>query len=112
MLVSVLVFTPVANAQSAQSSQTGQNSQGPLSLQSSLKFGARGSAVVALQQALITRGVAVVGGADGIFGKATRKALKTFQSKNELIPDGQLNSTTAYLLGLGPIPTLPKRGQR
>ena len=112
MLVSVLVFAPVANAQSAQSSQTGQNSQGPLSLQSSLKFGARGSAVVALQQALITRGVAVVGGADGIFGKATRKALKTFQSNNELIPDGQLNSTTAYLLGLGPIPTLPQRGQR
>ena len=112
MLVSVLVFAPVANAQSAQSSQTNQNSQGPLSLQSSLKLGARGSAVVALQQALITRGVAVVGGADGIFGKATRKALKTFQSNNELIPDGQLNSTTAYLLGLGPIPTLPQRGQR
>ena len=38
--------------------------------------------------------------------------LKTFQSNNELIPDGQLNSTTAYLLGLGPIPTLPQRGQR
>ena len=112
MLVSVLVFTPVANAQSVQSSQTDKNSQGPLSLQSSLKFGARGSAVFALQQALITRGVAVAGGADGIFGKATRKALKTFQSNNELIPDGQLNSTTAFLLGLGPIPTLPKRGQR
>lgn len=112
MLVSVLLFTPVANAQSVQSSQTGKNSQGPLPLQSSLKFGARGSAVVALQQALITRGVAVAGGADGIFGKVTRKALKTFQSNNELIPDGQLNSTTAYLLGLGPIPTLPQRGQR
>jgi peptidoglycan hydrolase-like protein with peptidoglycan-binding domain len=112
MLVSVLVFTPVANAHSVQSSQTGKNSQGPLSLQSSVKFGARGSAVAALQQALINRGVAVKGGADGIFGKMTRKALKTFQSNNELIPDGQLNSTTAYLLGLGPIPTLPKRGQR
>jgi len=112
MLVSVLVFTPVANAQSVQSSQTDKNSQGPLSVQSSLKFGARGSAVAALQQALINRGVAVNGGADGIFGKATRKALKTFQSNNELIPDGQLNSTTAYLLGLGPIPTLPQRGQR
>ena len=112
MLVSVLVFTPVANAQSVQSSQTDKNSLGPLSLQSSLKFGARGSAVVALQQALINRGVAVKGGVDGIFGKVTRKALKTFQSNNELIPDGQLNSTTAYLLGLGPIPTLPQRGQR
>ena len=112
MLVSVLVFNPVANAQSVQSSQTGRNSQGPLSLQSSLKFGAKGSAVVALQQALINRGVAVKGGADGIFGKVTRKALKTFQSNNELIPDGELNSTTAYLLGLGPIPTLPQRGQR
>jgi len=112
MLVSALVFTPVANAQSVQSSQTGQNSQGSLSLQSSLKFGAKGSAVVALQQALINRGVAVAGGADGIFGKVTRTALKTFQSNNELIPDGQLNSTTAYLLGLGPIPTLPRRGQR
>ena len=112
MLVSVLVFTPVANAQSVQSSQTGENSQGPLSLQSGLKFGDRGSAVAVLQQALINRGVAIKGGADGIFGKVTRKALKTFQSNNELIPDGQLNSTTAYLLGLGPIPTLPQRGQR
>jgi len=112
MLISVLVFTPVANAQSVQSSETSKNSQGPLSLQSSLKFGAQGSAVATLQQALINRGVAVKGGADGIFGKATRKALKTFQSNNELLPDGQLNSTTAYLLGLGPIPTLPKRGQR
>ena len=112
MLVSVLVFTPVANAQSVQSSQTGKNSQGPLSLQSSLKFGDRGSAVAALQQALINRGVAVKGGADGIFGEMTRKALKTFQSNNELIPDGELNSTTAYLLGLGPIPTLAQRGQR
>jgi len=112
MLVSVLVFNPVANAQSVQSSETGQNSQGPLSLQSSLKFGAKGSAVAALQQALINRGVAVKGGADGIFGKVTRKALKTFQSNNDLIPDGELNSTTAYLLGLGPIPTLPQRGQR
>ncbi len=112
MLVSVLVFNPVANAQPVQSSQTGRNSQGPLSLQSSLKFGAKGSAVVALQQALINRGVAVKGGADGIFGKVTRKALKTFQSNNELIPDGELNSTTTYLLGLGPIPSLPQRGQR
>ena len=112
MLVSVLVFTPAASAQSVQSSQTGKNSQSPLSLQSNLKFGARGSAVAALQQALINRGVAVKGGADGIFGKVTRKALKTFQSNNGLIPDGQLNSTTAYLLGLGPIPTLPQRGQR
>jgi len=112
ILVSVLVFTSVANAQSVQSSQTGKNSQSPLSIQSSLKFGARGSAVVTLQQALINRGVAIKGGADGIFGKATRKALKTFQSNNKLIPDGQLNSTTAYFLGLGPIPTLPQRGER
>lgn len=112
MLVSGLVLTPVANAQSDLSSQTGQNSRVSLSVQSTLKFGARGSAVVALQQALINSGVAVAGGADGSFGKVTRKALKTFQSKNELIPDGQLNSTTAFLLGIGPIPTLPKRGQR
>ena len=112
MLISVLVFSPVANAHSVPPSQTGKNSRSHLSIQSSLKFGAKGSAVVALQKALINRGVAVKGGADGIFGKVTRKALKTFQSNNELIRNGKLNSTTAYLLGLGPIPTLPKRGQR
>jgi peptidoglycan hydrolase-like protein with peptidoglycan-binding domain len=112
MLISVLVFSPVANAHSVPPSQTGKNSRSHLSIQSSLKFGAEGSAVVALQKALINRGVAVKGGADGIFGKVTRKALKTFQSNNGLIRNGKLNSTTAYLLGLGPIPTLPKRGQR
>jgi len=76
------------------------------------RFGDRGPSVTALQNALIAAGVAVSGGADGYFGSATRRAIATFQTANGLTSTGELNSTTAFLLGIGLAPTLPARGQR
>ncbi len=76
------------------------------------RLGDKGQAVRALQQALTAQGIAVSGGVDGVFGQGTLTAVKTFQSSMGLIASGEVNSTTAFLLGLAPSPTLPKRGQR
>jgi peptidoglycan hydrolase-like protein with peptidoglycan-binding domain len=77
-----------------------------------LTRGDRGPRVAELQRALIAAGVAVRGGADGIFGAATAQALATFQTSKGLQPVGTLDVTTAHLLGLGPAPALPRRGER
>ena len=75
-----------------------------------LALGSRGSAVVALQQALLNRGIAVAGGADGIFGPATQAALKQFQASQGLEQTGALGPRTTAALGLGgatPAPATP-----
>jgi peptidoglycan hydrolase-like protein with peptidoglycan-binding domain len=77
-----------------------------------LTRGDRGPRVAELQRALITAGVAVRGGADGVFGAATAQALSAFQTSTGLRPTGSLDVTTAHLLGLGPAPVLPQRGER
>ncbi len=74
--------------------------------------GDRGSSVVNLQKALISAGIAVPGGADGIFGRGTAGALAQFQRSAGLNPTGALDPTSAHLLGLAPAPALPARGQR
>jgi len=76
------------------------------------RLGDKGQVVRSLQRALIAQGISVSGGVDGIFGQATLKAVKTFQSNKGLIASGEVNSTTAFLLGLAPSPALPTRGQR
>ena len=76
------------------------------------RLGDKGQAVRALQRALTAQSIAVRGGVDGVFGQGTLNAVKTFQSSKGLIASGEVNSTTAFLLGLAPAPTLPKRGQR
>ncbi len=76
------------------------------------RLGDKGQAVRALQQALTSQGITVNGGVDGVFGQGTLNAVKTFQSSKGLIASGDVNSTTAFLLGLAPSPTLPKRDQR
>ena len=65
-----------------------------------LSRGARGEAVVALQDALINQGLAVAGGADGIFGPGTETALRSFQSTEGLNPSGTVDEPTALALGL------------
>ena len=75
-----------------------------------LALGSRGSSVVALQQALLNRGIAVAGGADGIFGPATAAALKQFQASQGLEQTGALGPRTTAALGLGgaaPAPSTP-----
>ena len=65
-----------------------------------LSQGATGAEVVALQNALIAAGVTVPGGADGVFGPATKSALTAYQSRSGLATSGTLDDATATALGL------------
>jgi peptidoglycan hydrolase-like protein with peptidoglycan-binding domain len=65
-----------------------------------LSQGATGAEVVALQNALLAAGVTVPGGADGVFGPATKSALTAYQSRSGLATSGTLDDATATALGL------------
>ncbi len=67
---------------------------------SALAVGARGAEVTKLQQQLIASGVYVAGGADGVFGQATRRAVTQYQQWNGLQVTGSVNTATAEKLGL------------
>ena len=69
-------------------------------------FGSRGEAVTALQNALISAGVEVFGGADGIFGNATRTALTKFQAARNIPQSAKLDEASAIELGFLPRPVL------
>ena len=69
-------------------------------------FGARGEVVSALQNALIGAGIEVFGGADGVFGNATKTAISKFQAARNLATKGSLDEATAIELGLLPRPVL------
>lgn len=66
-----------------------------------LKVGARGETVKATQRALIAAGVTVRGGADGVFGNATKTALTTYQTALGITADGTVNQATIDKLALG-----------
>ena len=66
-----------------------------------LQVGASGPSVKQVQQALIKRGVTVVGGADGVYGSATRQAVVRFQRSRGLSATGKVDAATAAALGLG-----------
>ncbi len=66
-----------------------------------LARGAIGQPVKQLQQALINAGVTVPGGVDGIFGRGTEGALKTFQQSKGLGVTGTVDPRTAAALSLG-----------
>lgn len=66
-----------------------------------LENGSRGSAVREVQQALITAGVTVRGGADGVFGNLTEAALRSYQTALGITADGTVNQATLDMLGLG-----------
>ena len=63
-----------------------------------LRRGARGEAVHSLQTALTARGYPLA--ADGIFGPATERAVKAFQTRNRLGVDGIAGPVTLAALGL------------
>jgi peptidoglycan hydrolase-like protein with peptidoglycan-binding domain len=65
-----------------------------------LSQGATGADVVTLQNALMAAGVTVPGGADGVFGPATKSALTAYQSRSGLATSGTLDDATATALGL------------
>ena len=65
-------------------------------------IGSSGSSVWSVQQALINNGVAVKGGADGVYGIATTVAIAKFQSAKSLPITKVVDSATAIALGLTP----------
>ena len=64
-----------------------------------LRRGARGAAVAALQTALTARGHPLA--ADGMFGPATEREVKAFQSRAGLVVDGIAGPATMAALGIG-----------
>jgi peptidoglycan hydrolase-like protein with peptidoglycan-binding domain len=68
--------------------------------------GNRGDAVRILQNSLITAGINVKGGADGVFGGATFIALQKYQTANALTVTGTLTTQTAVKLGLVAAPAV------
>ncbi len=65
-------------------------------------IGSSGSSVWSVQQALINNGVAIKGGADGVYGIATTVAIAKFQSAKSLPITKVVDSATAIALGLTP----------
>ncbi len=63
-------------------------------------LGDSGAAVVQLQQALISRGFTLKGGADGVFSTTTRNTLKNFQRVVGFKATGNVDERTAKFLGL------------
>ena len=76
-----------------------------------LQQGAQGEAVKVLQQKLSAAGVYVPGGADGVFGAGTKKAVSDYQGWNGLSVSGVVDAATAASLGLSDAvataPTVP-----
>jgi peptidoglycan hydrolase-like protein with peptidoglycan-binding domain len=68
---------------------------------SGLTVGSQGDAVKELQNALMAAGVFVPGGADGVFGPATKRAVSNFQRWNSLAVTGEVDASTASRLKLG-----------
>lgn len=62
-----------------------------------LGMGARGADVVTLQRVLSMKGYSV-GLADGIFGRLTKLAVKSFQKGNGLAADGRVGPLTTHAL--------------
>ncbi len=69
-----------------------------------MTVGARGDTVKELQRALMSTGIVLRGGADGVFGNATKGALISFQTTNGTAPTGVLTAKEATTLGLGGAP--------
>ena len=76
-----------------------------------LTQGGSGDAVKQLQERLAAAGHAPTGGADGIFGAATKSALTAFQTAAGLSPTGSVNASTAAALGAVSAPSQPAAQQ-
>jgi peptidoglycan hydrolase-like protein with peptidoglycan-binding domain len=66
-----------------------------------LKVGSTGPLVKDLQRALMNTGLTLLGGADGVFGNATRSTLILFQRVNGFPQTGEVSARDASTLGLG-----------
>jgi peptidoglycan hydrolase-like protein with peptidoglycan-binding domain len=72
--------------------------------------GARGPQVTVLQRILMSAGIALTGGADGVFGPATSQALRQFQGQNQLSQSGVVDAVTATALDAVVIAPGPDQG--
>ena len=73
------------------------------------KFGETSDKVKTLQTALIERGFTEVGKADGIYGEATEKAIKSFQNTVDLEVTGLTDQDTFVSLLSQPVKTSTKK---
>jgi peptidoglycan hydrolase-like protein with peptidoglycan-binding domain len=80
--------------------------QAPALAVTGLARGDRGDSVKSVQQALVSQGISVAGGVDGVFGAATEAAVKAFQGQHGLPQSGKVDDATAIALGLASSPFL------
>lgn len=66
--------------------------------QQTLARGARGAGVRGLQRGLLDLGYALLGGADGVFGKSTESALRSFRELHGRVAAAVLDAATLALL--------------
>jgi murein DD-endopeptidase MepM/ murein hydrolase activator NlpD len=72
----------------------------PLTVDTLPVRGSKGASVLAVQKALVTAGITVKGGVDGMFGSGTTSSLAAFQGVKGLPATGLLDASTASALGL------------
>ena len=96
--------TPSKSTSSSKSSSSKSSSKSSSAKSSLLKLGSRGSAVKTLQKNLNKNGAKLT--VDGIFGKKTQAAVKSYQTKNGLTVDGIVGPMTSARLN----PTTVKLG--
>lgn len=101
--ISLVASAPVATPAAAAPAAT------PSATASLPSFGARGEAVSQLQRALVSRGISLAGGVDGVYGNGTKRAVAAFQKKSNLPESGAVDNATAVALGLiaAPAPAAP-----
>jgi peptidoglycan hydrolase-like protein with peptidoglycan-binding domain len=75
-----------------------------------LAYGSTGAAVKQLQEALVRAGVVVRGGADGVFGLATQRAVRDYQQAVGIAATGRVDEATANALTGGTRATEPPAG--
>lgn len=89
MVLALVVPAPASAATRSCTASTAVNHR-PL-----LRSGDNGSCVRVLQRSLVSHGVSVgSSGADGAFGPATRRAVRTFQGRHNLTVDGLVGQHT------------------
>ena len=73
-----------------------------------LAQGSSGAGVVQVQKELLAVGIAVKGGADGVFGSGTAKAVQAFQRSRALSASGAIDAATGAILTTAAAAVPPK----
>lgn len=94
-------LTASGEVDEATAAALGLSAGGSTATAGGLSEGARGDHVKELQQKLMDSGVYVPGGADGVFGPATKTAVSSYQRWNGLPVTGAVDEAMAGRLGLG-----------